>query len=158
MSGRRRKTRFNLKLFGSLLGLNPTGQVGNARCGAAQTVGSIAAPGLAVSCLMAHAVPRSARTSQSRQWVAPTADAAIDWRSARWQRRDRAALQASLPTGPDPTFRSGTQIVSLFATVTDAQNRLVPDLTQDDFEVFDNDKPQPIVLFENENPADHASS
>jgi len=49
-----------------------------------------------------------------------------------------------------PTFKSGTQVVSLFATVTDAQKRLVPNLTQDDFEVFDNDKPQPIVYFQNE--------
>ena len=48
-----------------------------------------------------------------------------------------------------PTFRSGTQIVSLFVTVGDAQKRLVPGLTQDDFEVFDNDKPQPIVFFDN---------
>jgi Ca-activated chloride channel family protein len=47
-----------------------------------------------------------------------------------------------------PTFRSGVQVVSLFVTVTDAQRRLVPDLVQDDFEVLDNDKPQPIVLFE----------
>jgi Ca-activated chloride channel family protein len=39
--------------------------------------------------------------------------------------------------------------VSLFVTVTDAQRRLVPGLVQDDFEVRDNDKPQPIVLFEN---------
>jgi Ca-activated chloride channel family protein len=49
-----------------------------------------------------------------------------------------------------PTFRSGTQVVSLFATVTDAQKRLVPDLVQDDFEVFDNDKPQPLTFFENQ--------
>lgn len=49
-----------------------------------------------------------------------------------------------------PTFRAGTQIVSLFATVTDAQKRLVPDLMKDDFEVFDNDKPQPLVFFQNE--------
>ena len=49
-----------------------------------------------------------------------------------------------------PTFRSGTQVVSLFATVTDAQKRLVPDLVQDDFEVFDNDKPQPLIFFQNE--------
>jgi Ca-activated chloride channel family protein len=48
-----------------------------------------------------------------------------------------------------PTFRSGTQVVSLFVTVADAQKRLVPGLTQDDFEVFDNDKPQPIVYFDN---------
>ena len=37
----------------------------------------------------------------------------------------------------------------MFVTVTDAQKRLVPDLTQDDFEVFDNEKPQPIVYFDN---------
>ena len=49
-----------------------------------------------------------------------------------------------------PTFRSGTQVVSLFATVTDAQKRLVPDLGQSDFEVFDNEKPQPLVFFQNE--------
>jgi Ca-activated chloride channel family protein len=48
------------------------------------------------------------------------------------------------------TFKSGTQVVSVFATVTDAQKRLVPDLVQDDFEVFDNEKPQPLVFFENE--------
>jgi Ca-activated chloride channel family protein len=49
-----------------------------------------------------------------------------------------------------PTFRSGTQIVSLFATVTDAQRRLVPDLIQEDFEVLDNGKPQEIVFFDNQ--------
>jgi Ca-activated chloride channel family protein len=49
-----------------------------------------------------------------------------------------------------PTFKSGTQVVSVLATVTDAQKRLVPDLVQEDFEVLDNDKPQPLVLFENE--------
>jgi len=49
-----------------------------------------------------------------------------------------------------PTFRAGTQTVSLFATVLDAENRLVPDLTQDDFEILDNDKAQPIILFQNE--------
>src|SRR5438876_6983901 len=49
-----------------------------------------------------------------------------------------------------PTFRAGTQVVSLFATVTDASKRLVPDLVQSDFEVFDNDKPQPLIFFQNE--------
>src|SRR5579864_15418 len=47
-----------------------------------------------------------------------------------------------------PTFKSGTQIVSLFVTVQDAQKRLVGNLTQADFEVFDNDKPQPITYFD----------
>lgn len=49
-----------------------------------------------------------------------------------------------------PTFRASTQVVSVFATVTDVQNRLVPDLTQADFEVLDNEKPQEIIVFRNE--------
>jgi Ca-activated chloride channel homolog len=48
-----------------------------------------------------------------------------------------------------PTFKSGTEIVSLFVTVADAQGRLVPDLTKDDFEIYDNDKLQSIAYFEN---------
>ena len=59
-------------------------------------------------------------------------------------------LSLAVAAAQQPTFKSGTQIVSLFATVTDAQKRLVPDLVQDDFEVFDNEKPQPLVFFENE--------
>ncbi len=50
----------------------------------------------------------------------------------------------------EPTFRTGTQVVSLFATVIDSGKRLVPSLVKEDFEVFDNDKPQPILVFENE--------
>jgi Ca-activated chloride channel family protein len=53
-------------------------------------------------------------------------------------------------TAQQPMFRAGTEIVSLFTTVTDAQKRLVPDLVKDDFEVFDNNKSQPLVFFENE--------
>jgi Ca-activated chloride channel family protein len=50
-----------------------------------------------------------------------------------------------------PTFRSNTgAVVSIFATVLDRDNRLVPDLTREDFEVLDNDQPQNLVLFENE--------
>src|ERR1035437_7910776 len=51
---------------------------------------------------------------------------------------------------PSPVFRGGTQAVSLFATVTDATGRLIPDLTKDDFEIFDNNKPQPVTLFVND--------
>src|SRR5687768_1904731 len=49
-----------------------------------------------------------------------------------------------------PTFRTGTRTVALYATVIDAQKRLVPDLTQEDFQIFDNDKPQSLDLFINE--------
>jgi Ca-activated chloride channel family protein len=70
-----------------------------------------------------------------------------------------AALAASMstllvaqqpPAAQGPTFKSGTQIVSLFVTVADAARRLVPGLTQDEFEIFDNEKPQSIVFFQNE--------
>jgi Ca-activated chloride channel family protein len=48
-------------------------------------------------------------------------------------------------------FKSGTLTVPVYATVTDAEKRLVPDLEQGDFEVYDNGKLQPITLFENKN-------
>ncbi|MGC4083582.1 MAG: hypothetical protein QM736_16085 [Vicinamibacterales bacterium] len=63
-----------------------------------------------------------------------------------------ATIGAAIPMrAQQPTFRSSTQIVSLFATVTDGQNRLVPDLTRDDFQVFDNDKLQQLIVFESQN-------
>src|SRR5688572_15117639 len=49
-----------------------------------------------------------------------------------------------------PTFRSGTQFVPLFTTVTDAQGRLVPDLDRDQFTILDNGKPKNITVFENQ--------
>jgi Ca-activated chloride channel family protein len=49
-----------------------------------------------------------------------------------------------------PVFRTGTRIVPLYVTVVDNQGRLVPDLTREDFQVFDNEKPQEISLFDNE--------
>jgi Ca-activated chloride channel family protein len=58
-----------------------------------------------------------------------------------------AALAAQQPQGP--TFKAGTQVVSLFVTVADAQKRLVPDLAKEDFDVFDNEKSQPITYFDN---------
>jgi Ca-activated chloride channel family protein len=59
-------------------------------------------------------------------------------------------LLAAAVFAQEPTFKSGTQIVSVFATVTDAQGRLVPNLVIDDFEVLDNDKLQKLVFFQNE--------
>jgi Ca-activated chloride channel family protein len=54
------------------------------------------------------------------------------------------------PPQPGATFKAGTQVVSLFVTVADATRRLVSGLTQEDFEVFDNEKPQTISFFQNE--------
>jgi Ca-activated chloride channel family protein len=50
---------------------------------------------------------------------------------------------------PQTVFRGNSgAIVSLFATVTDKENRLVPNLTRDDFQVFDNDVLQPLTVFD----------
>lgn len=48
------------------------------------------------------------------------------------------------------TFKSGASTVAVYATVTDASGRLVTDLRQSDFTVYDNGKPQPVTLFAND--------
>jgi len=49
-----------------------------------------------------------------------------------------------------PLFRTGTELVDLYVTVTDDDGRLVPDLSREDFAIFDDGEPQEIVLFEND--------
>lgn len=48
-----------------------------------------------------------------------------------------------------PVFRGGSDVVRVFATVTDRDGRLVTTLTRDHFEVRDEGKPQPITQFDN---------
>lgn len=48
-----------------------------------------------------------------------------------------------------PVFRTSTRTVPIYATVTDAAGRLVPDLTRDDFAIYDNGRRQEISLFAN---------
>ena len=52
--------------------------------------------------------------------------------------------------GQVPLFRSGTELVDLYVTVTDADGRLVPNLVREDFTIFDDRQPQEIALFEND--------
>ena len=47
----------------------------------------------------------------------------------------------------EPTFKSGTRVVPVIATVTDAGGRLVPGLAKEDFTILDNGKPQDISFF-----------
>jgi Ca-activated chloride channel family protein len=49
-----------------------------------------------------------------------------------------------------PSFRADTQLVSIFATVTDSDKRLVPDLEAEDFEILDDGKPQSLAFFNSE--------
>jgi len=46
-------------------------------------------------------------------------------------------------------IKVSTESVPVYVTVTDSERRLVPDLVLDDFEIFDNTKPQTINVFEN---------
>ncbi len=48
----------------------------------------------------------------------------------------------------EPVFRSGAGTVAVYVTVSDAEGKLVPDLTRDDFEIYDNGKLQNLTLFE----------
>ena len=49
-----------------------------------------------------------------------------------------------------PIFKSGARTVAVYATVTDGSGRLVTDLTQEDFEVRESGKAQPITVFSKE--------
>jgi len=58
-------------------------------------------------------------------------------------------LGVSATIGQQPIFRGGSDVVRVFATVTDRDGRLVTTLDRDDFEVRDEGKPQPITSFDN---------
>jgi Ca-activated chloride channel family protein len=60
-----------------------------------------------------------------------------------------ASIGAGL-RGQQATFKSSTQTVVVYATVRDAGGRLVPDLTQDDFELLDNGAAVKISTFSND--------
>jgi len=52
--------------------------------------------------------------------------------------------------GPQPSvFRSGIELVRVHVTVTGHDGRLITTLAREDFEVWDNGKPQPIIAFDN---------
>jgi len=48
-----------------------------------------------------------------------------------------------------PVFRTTGDVVPVFVTVTDKSDRIVTNLTRDDFQVLDNGRPQPITVFDN---------
>jgi Ca-activated chloride channel homolog len=58
------------------------------------------------------------------------------------------ALGVAGAAGQQPTFRGTGDSVRVFVTVTDRDGRLITTLSQSDFEVRDEGKPQPITLFD----------
>ncbi|MBP1636803.1 MAG: VWFA-related Acidobacterial domain protein [Acidobacteria bacterium] len=59
-------------------------------------------------------------------------------------------LASGLSGQQAPTFRAGTRIVPIYTTVVDRDRRLLPGLSRDDFEVFDDGRPRPITVFSSE--------
>ena len=60
-----------------------------------------------------------------------------------------AAVLLTVHPSAQQKFKVSTNTVALYVTVTDAERHLVPDLIQEDFEVYDNGKPQAITSFDN---------
>jgi Ca-activated chloride channel family protein len=60
-----------------------------------------------------------------------------------------AGLSAAVAGQQTPVFRGSAELVRVFATVTDREGRLVTGLGQEQFEIRDEGKPQPIALFDN---------
>jgi len=56
---------------------------------------------------------------------------------------------AQRPAAQQPVFRGGSDVVKVFVTVTDRDGRLATTLSQPDFEVRDEGKPQSITQFDN---------
>jgi Ca-activated chloride channel homolog len=54
------------------------------------------------------------------------------------------------PQAQPPSFTAGTRTVAVYATVTNARNRLETDLSRDDFAIDDNGTRQELTLFSND--------
>src|SRR5689334_1980937 len=68
-----------------------------------------------------------------------------------WLGFSSVAAQQSTPQQPSSqrpfVFKAGVQTVAIYATVVDSAGRLVADLEQKDFEVYDNGKKQELSIF-----------
>ena len=60
------------------------------------------------------------------------------------------SVAIAAPQTQPPSFVAATRTVAVYATVTNARGRLVPDLSRDDFAIDDNGKRQTLTLFAND--------
>jgi Ca-activated chloride channel homolog len=60
-----------------------------------------------------------------------------------------ASVVVRLVAQQTPVFRTTGDVVPVFVTVTDKSDRIVTTLTRDDFQVFDNGRPQRLTVFDN---------
>ena len=61
-----------------------------------------------------------------------------------------ATVVGAALAGQEPTFKALNRTVAVYATVTGADGRLVPDLPRDAFSILDNTKRQGLTLFAND--------
>ena len=61
------------------------------------------------------------------------------------------SAQQPLPKAGQPSFRTAVDVVSMNVTVTDSANRYVTDLTEKDFEIFEDGVKQDVILFNRSN-------
>jgi Ca-activated chloride channel homolog len=61
-----------------------------------------------------------------------------------------ALLALAVVPNQEPPIRSAARTVAVYATITDANGRLVPDLPREAFDISDNGQPQPITVFSND--------
>ncbi len=61
-----------------------------------------------------------------------------------------AKPQASTGEDETPTFNAGVNVVNIMASVRDKHNGLIANLTKDDFELFEDGKPQTVKYFSRE--------
>lgn len=59
-------------------------------------------------------------------------------------------LTTTMPAAQQALFRSAATTVGIYATVVDREGRLVPDLREEHFEVYDNGVLQPLTLFKSD--------
>jgi len=66
--------------------------------------------------------------------------------------RSRAAQASAAQQGqrPEQPIRVQVALVNLFATVRDAHKRIIPDLTKDDFRVYEDNQEQKLAFFTHE--------
>src|ERR1700730_17990524 len=75
---------------------------------------------------------------------------ALPWMTPPPENSAMTRTLARLATLGALSFTAGTRTVAVYATVTNARGRLVPDLTRDDFAIDDNGKRQDLTVFAND--------
>ena len=102
-----------------------------------------------------------------RSQTPPDAPASLKSDSAAAPPQEQPAAPANLGSGAGantevssrdtaPTFKVRVNLVLVRVVVRDSQGNVVPDLKKEDFQLFDNRKPQAISSFSVETPATHA--